>query len=80
MIVRIEASDQLYDIAYASIDRCLADEGLRVLFDAQQITSCTIISGDTEIARVPVLTWQRFRGQLIDNASNIYQKELQNDE
>jgi hypothetical protein len=53
---------------YASVDQCLHDRGLQALFSGEQITACTIYKDNKRIAGLGIMTWKKFKEQLISSA------------
>ena len=56
---------------YQTINECLVDGGLEVLFGDGLIGTCAIYCGDTRITAPPTMSWARFREHLISNSSAI---------
>lgn len=69
--VKLKISGRPQSIEYESINECLLDFGLKALFAAELVESCSIHLEDRRITALPVMGWDRFKSQLIDNSTAI---------
>ncbi len=77
LLVKVELTDgRSESIPYRDLSECLRDAGLKTLFDTEQVVRCSIYCGDDRITGLPrvVMTWNRFKDQLISNSVTILRR------
>jgi hypothetical protein len=77
--VQIEVRGETTAIDYESLDSCLADYGLRVLFDEGFVSECEVWCQGKRITALPFCTWNRFKENLISNSPTILKGLCQED-
>ncbi len=62
-----------FELAYKSIDECLSDDGMRALFEADQVIECLITQNGRLISKIPesLASWTRFESSLISHATSL---------
>ena len=78
-ILKINTDEGDYEMPYSSIEDGMDDIGLKVLFDNNKVTSCSIWSNNQRITARNITKWDVLYNQLVSNASTILRKKTQHD-
>ena len=73
MELRLELSTEQVNIPYNSLEGCLTDNGLKVLFNEGLVTKCTVFCGDKRITGLPMMDWSTLHRQVKSNETAILQ-------
>ena len=61
-------------VHYDTIESCLADTGLRALFDCGGVECCEVFCGPVRITALPVQEWSRLKDNIVSNSTSILRK------
>jgi len=64
-------------IGYTAIEELFRDEGLRALFEAEQIESCVLYCQGKRLSHLPRMTWRYLTDSIISNAATLLRTNLE---
>ena len=69
--LKITTNENELNIPYTSIEECMDDIGLRVLFDEGHVNHCSIWTNQQRITAREITKWDTLLSQLTSNSSTI---------
>lgn len=60
-----------HDFIYSTVEECLRDDPLRLLFSEGHVEACVIVQDGRRVGAPAFMTWERFSETLLSNAKTI---------
>ncbi len=75
LTLKIQLSDEHFEVEYDGVDECLRDDGLKVLMGTQGVIA-SIWCGDLKVSSKSISSWEQLKQQLVSNSSTILRQYL----